>query len=85
MKTKRMKDIGLEKQQRESVTKEKPIQTKTIFINKAQVKKFALEVAKNRYHKFTRVSNEFLVDVDSKIRGIIINHVNSLPSVGKTI
>ena len=55
------------------------------LINKAGVKKFALEVAKQRFHKFSRVSKDFLDDMDACLRATIRTRVNGLPSSGKTI
>jgi uncharacterized protein YigE (DUF2233 family) len=55
------------------------------LINKAGVKKFALEVAKQRFHKFSRVSKEFLDDMDAILRGTIRARVNGAPSKGKTL
>lgn len=55
------------------------------LINTKAVKAYALECAANRHHKFTRVSNEFLVRMDNVLRSKILEHVKSMPSVGKTI
>jgi len=67
-------------------TKEKRKERKVnSLINKAACKKFALEIAKLRFHKFTRVSKEFLDDMDACLRATIRTRVNGLPSSGKTI
>jgi hypothetical protein len=57
----------------------------SLLINKKAVKTFALEVSKNRHHKFTRVSGEFLSEMDAHLRSTIRARVMSLPSKGKTI
>lgn len=66
-------------------TKTKSFMTRTPLLNRKAVKRLALEMAKNRAHKFTRVSAEFLVDMDSRLRGMIVSHVSNLPSRGMTI
>lgn len=58
---------------------------KTPLLCRSAVKKLALEIARNRSHKFTRVSAEFLCDMDARLRGMIISHVHGLPSKGMTI
>lgn len=56
------------------------------LINKKHVKEYALEVSKAmRGGKFTRVSEDFLIYCDTKLRMIIAEHVKSHPSVGVTI
>ena len=55
------------------------------LINKKAVKELALNLAKNRYHKFTRVSKEFLEQMEFNLRGSIQRHIEGLPSKGKTI
>jgi hypothetical protein len=49
------------------------------------VKVFALEIAKSRAHKFTRVSSDFLVKCEANLKEFIRNSVRRLPSKGKTI
>ena len=56
-----------------------------MLINRKKVKDFALEMAKHRAHKFTRVGGEFLVKCEGNLRAFIRNHIHSLPSKGKTI
>jgi hypothetical protein len=56
-----------------------------MLINKSKVKGFALEMAKHRHHKFTRVSKEFFPKCEALLKNFIRNHVQSLPSKGKTI
>ena len=56
------------------------------LINKAEVKRKTLEIAEaERAHKFTRVSKEFIEDIDAQVRNLIINKVKMAPSKGKTL
>ena len=55
------------------------------LINRKHVKDFALEMAKSRAHKFTRVGGMFLVRCESNLKEFIRNNVARLPSKGKTI
>ena len=41
-----------------------------MLINRSKVKQFALEMAKSRAHKFTRVSGEFLAKCEGQLKGI---------------
>ena len=56
-----------------------------MLINRKKVREYALEMAKHRAHKFTRVGREFLVKCEADLRTFIRNSVHSLPSKGKTI
>jgi len=56
-----------------------------VLINRKKVKEFALEMAKHRAHKFTRVGSEFLVKCEANLREFIRGQVHRLPSKGKTI
>lgn len=56
-----------------------------MLINKKHVKLFALEMAKDRHHKFTRVGGGFYVKCEASLREFIRNYIHRLPSVGKTI
>lgn len=58
---------------------------KTQLVNKRQVREFALSVAQQRYHKFSRVGGEFFVKCEAVLRSYIASHVAGLPSKGKTI
>ena len=59
---------------------------KTPFINRSEVKKFLLEYSTtNKYHKFTRVSEQTLIDISESVRQKCIAHVRSFPSKGKTL
>jgi hypothetical protein len=49
------------------------------------VKDFALTVAGQRAHKFTRVGGEFFIKVESNAKEFVRRYVQSLPSKGKTI
>jgi len=55
------------------------------LISRKHVKRFALDMAKNRAHKFTRVGGEFLIKCEANLKEFIRNYVSRLPSKGKTI
>jgi len=55
------------------------------LLNKKHVKEFALEMAKIRAHKFTRVGGEFLLKCEGRLKDYIRGYVRGLPSKGKTI
>jgi hypothetical protein len=57
----------------------------TRLLNRKQVKEFALETAKSRAHKFTRVGSEFYVTCEAYLKQYIRGHIQRHPSVGKTI
>jgi hypothetical protein len=56
-----------------------------VLINRKKVKEFALEMAKHRAHKFTRVGREFFIKCEVNLKTFIRAQVHSLPSKGKTI
>ena len=56
-----------------------------MLINRSKVKEFALEMAKGRAHKFTRVGSEFFIKCEGHHKAFIRAQVHSLPSKGKTI
>jgi hypothetical protein len=56
-----------------------------VLINKKHVKQFALEMAKHRSHKFTRVGNAFLIQCEVNLKEFVRSYVHRLPSKGKTI
>jgi hypothetical protein len=56
-----------------------------MLINKKAVKQYALDCVKDRHHKFTRVSAEFMIIAESKLKQFIRDYTLSLPSVGMTI
>ena len=58
---------------------------KTRLINRSKVKEFALETAKSRAHKFTRVSSEFYVTCEAYLKEFVRSQVQRHPSKGKTI
>lgn len=52
----------------------------------SKCKKFALGYATaNRAQKFTRVSEEFLIAVETAVRNAIQTRINQHPSKGKTL
>jgi hypothetical protein len=55
------------------------------LINKKHVKEYALETAKSRAHKFTRVGGEFLIKCEANLKEFVRASVHRLPSKGKTI
>jgi hypothetical protein len=55
------------------------------MINRRKVKLFALEMAKSRAHKFTRVGSEFYDRCEVQLKNYIRAEVHRHPSVGKTI
>lgn len=58
---------------------------KTRLINRKHVKEFALLVAQNRFHRFTRVGGDFLLKSEAHLKEFIRGYVSRLPSKGKTI
>jgi hypothetical protein len=56
------------------------------YICRSKCKKLALEFAKtNRAHKFTRVSEDFLIACEAALVLQIQSKIKSHPSVGKTL
>jgi hypothetical protein len=56
-----------------------------MMLNKRKVKLFALEMAKTRAHKFTRVGKEFYDRCEVNLKNYIRSQVHSHPYKGKTI
>ena len=56
-----------------------------MLINRKKVKEFALEMAKHRAHKFTRVGGDFFIKCEGHVKSFVREHVHRLPSKGKTI
>jgi hypothetical protein len=56
-----------------------------MMINRRKVKLFALEMAKGRAHKFTRVGKEFYDRCEVNLKEFIRNQVHRHPSKGKTL
>jgi hypothetical protein len=59
--------------------------SETRLINRRQVKAFALSLAAKRAHKFSRVSGDFLLRCEANLKWFVRQHVERLPSRGKTI
>ncbi len=58
----------------------------TRFLNRSAVREFLLEHAKQtRAHKYTRVSEETLIEANEVVRQWVVRKVSSLPSCGRTI
>ena len=55
------------------------------LLNKKQVKQFALNAARSRAHKFTRVGGPFYIKCEAHLRQFIQQYIQRLPSKGKTI
>ena len=55
------------------------------LINRKHVREFALEMAKHRAHKFTRVGGDFFLKCEGQLKAFIRSEVQRHPSVGKTI
>ena len=55
------------------------------LLNRRLVKLYALEAARSRAHKFTRVGSAFFPKCESNLRQFISGYVHRLPSKGKTI
>ena len=62
-----------------------PMKAETKLLNRAQVKRFALDCASSRAHRFTRVSASFLVGCEAYLKEHIRRQVRSQPSKGKTL
>jgi len=60
-------------------------EVKVKLINRSQVKQLALDMAKDRAHKFTRVGGQFFLQCEANLKDYIRNYVRRLPSKGKTI
>jgi hypothetical protein len=58
---------------------------KVKLVSKKHVRQFALDMAKSRVHKFTRVGGEFFIRCEANLKEFIRNEVRRLPSKGKTI
>jgi hypothetical protein len=58
---------------------------KTRLISRKHVKDFALAVASQRTHRFTRVGGEFFVKAEANLKEFVRTYVQRLPSKGKTI
>src|ERR1035437_4605441 len=54
-----------------------------VLINRRKVKEFALEMAKHRAHKFTRVGSKFFIKCEVNLKTFIRNQVHSLLSQAK--
>ena len=56
------------------------------FINDKEVRTFLIEqAARTRAHKYTRVSEQALIELNEHVRQWCITRVARLPSLGKTI
>ena len=55
------------------------------LISRKHVKQFALDMAAQRAHKFTRVGGPFFIRCEANLQEFIRSYVRHLPSKGKTI
>lgn len=55
------------------------------LLNRRQVKQYALDRARFRAHKFTRVGGDFYLKCETHLRQFIEDYIHRLPSKGKTI
>ena len=56
------------------------------LINRATVETLALDLSeKMRRGKFTRVSKEFLDEIEAQVRSMVVSRVHRAPGVGKTL
>ena len=60
-------------------------EARTRLIARKHVKAFALAMAQQRAHKFTRVGDDFYIACEAQLKEFIRNRVRSLPSKGATI
>jgi hypothetical protein len=56
-----------------------------MLINRKQVRAFALEMARHRSHRFTRVGAEFFQKCETRLKEFIRSEVQRHPSVGRTL
>jgi hypothetical protein len=61
------------------------VNTPTPLLNRSKVRQFALTMAEQRAHKFTRVGDEFFTRCEAQLKNYIRDQVHRHPSVGKTI
>ncbi len=55
------------------------------LISRKHVKAYALAMAEQRAHRFTRVGGEFFIKCEAQLKEFIRRYVQQLPSKGKTI
>lgn len=61
------------------------LEIKTTLLNRSKVRQFALHMADQRAHKFTRVGGEFYLRCEANLKEFIRSQVRSHPSKGRTI
>jgi len=77
--------LPVEGQKREAAARLRGLNP-TRFLCRSEVRKFLLQHAeRTRSHRFSRVSEETLVEINEAVRQILIARVGRLPSKGKTI
>ncbi len=58
---------------------------KVRLLNRKNVRQFALEMAKHRAHRFTRVGGDFFLKCEGQLKAFIRSEVQRHPSVGRTL
>ncbi len=58
---------------------------KVRLLNRKNVRQFALEMAKHRAHRFTRVGGDFLLKCEGQLKAFLRAEVQRHPSVGRTL
>lgn len=58
---------------------------KVRLLNRKNVRRFALEMAKHRAHRFTRVGGDFFLKCEGQLKAFIRAEVQRHPSVGRTL
>ena len=59
--------------------------SKVHLLNRKHVREFALEMAKHRAHRFTRVGGDFFLRCEGQLKAFIRSEVLRHPSVGRTL
>jgi hypothetical protein len=55
------------------------------LLNRKAVRQFALDCARTRAHRFTRVSEAFLLRCEAQLKVFLTDQVRRHPSVGRTL
>jgi hypothetical protein len=67
-------------------TPSQPSKSRALNPTRFLLRNFLLkQAAETRAHKFDRVSEGTLIEINEAVRGVMISKVRSLPSKGKTI
>jgi hypothetical protein len=66
-------------------TSTRPRSARTSLVNRRRLRRYALDAAGQRHHRFTRVGEEFYQTADAHLRAWVRDYIHGLPSKGKTI